>query len=408
MANPRANSLIDPEYTAKIPENIGTIETSLQTAKGRICVGSAYVDEVPHYALFRLNDKGGLDTSFGSGGITTGSFGRKQSLAYSVTQLDDGALLVIGLTSDESYFFDGVPALARFDENGLLDKNFGNQGHRIIERPVTPGQTRPSSFSAPITTNCHVSSIGNKILVLGNFFGRDSVLMQFDRDGNLDREFNGTGYKELKRWDGVWLHGLNLHASDQAILVCARIYNSNSLPVGGCVVSLSPTGEFNTAFGNQGFADFPDSLKMLENFLVVPAANRIIGCGMGDQRGGLLVALNGQGDIDETFQAPLMERYYSLTWNQLAAFSPQNADSLILAAGIWTRGPDAPMLIGRFHANGELDVTFADEGTGYILIDGTTAARRCEIESSGKTMVHVMSTNPNLPRGSLIRCLTQP
>ncbi|WP_426810706.1 hypothetical protein ABOC32_08360 [Pseudomonas sp. WOUb67] len=407
MANPIANSLIDPEYTAKIPDNIGTIETSLKTDEGRICVGSAYVDENPHYALFRLKKNGDLDTSFGTGGITTGSFGHKQSLAYSITQLDGGALLIIGLTSDQSYFFDGVPALARFDKNGILDTRFGEDGHQVIKRPATLRQARHRAFSTPPAMQCHVSSIGNDILVLGNFFGLDTVLMKFDRDGNLVPSFNGTGYKELTRGDGNWLHGLNLYASDQGILVCARVYNANSVPVGGCVVSLGPAGEYNSGFGTGGFADFPDTLKILENFLVLPAANRIIGCGMGDKRGGLMVALNDQGVIDESFRSPLLERYYSLAWNQLAAYSPLNADSPILATGIWTRGPDAPMLIGRFHANGELDESFADDGTGYILIDGTTAARRCEILDTGKTMVHVMSTNPNLPRGSLIRCLTQ-
>jgi hypothetical protein len=195
---------------------------------------------------------------------------------------------------------------------------------------------------------------------------------------------------------------------DQTIMVCARIYNDRSLPDGGCVVSISSTGQYNADFGTNGIADFPGSLKTLENFLVLPAANRIIGCGMGENRGALLVALTSQGAVDTLFQSSLLERDYSLTWNQLAAFSPQRADSRLLAAGLWNNRTNAPMVLGRFYANGEIDASFAEGGTGAILLEDmtSTAARRCEIDSSGKTLVHCMSTEPKSTHGTLVRCLT--
>ncbi|CAI3808848.1 hypothetical protein GLGCALEP_05385 [Pseudomonas sp. MM221] len=416
MENPSANSLIDPDYKAAIPESIGTIETSLHTVNGRICVGSAYVNDATHYALLRLKDNGELDTTFGKQGLTTGSFGRTQSLIYSVTELDDGALLVIGLTSEGSYFFDGVPVLARFTKDGTLDENFQGKGYVIIERPeglkqeprVLPlkkeqlKQEQSESKQNPsLSNNYPIRCVGDKILVLGNYFGLNCVLMTFDLNGNRD------GFTELKRSDDTWLHGLNLHASEEAILICARIYNDLGLPNGGCVVSLTPEGEYSPGFGTDGVANFPTALKTVENFLVLPAAKRIIGCGMGESREGVLVAMTTKGGEDDFRFSQL--RDYSLGWNQLVAFSPQRADSRLLAAGVWNNRINAPMLLGRFCADGKLDDSFGDGGTKDILLDDmiSTAARRCEIDSNGKTLVHCMSTKSTaIAYGTLIRCLT--
>jgi len=430
MENPQPGNpidpcnLIDPNFSATLPPDIGTIETSLQTANGRICVGSAYVDETPHYALFRLKDNGDLDTTFGTGGITTGSFGRTQSLAYSVTELEEGSLLVIGLTSHGSYFIDGAPALARFDANGKLDRDFGDEGHLIITPPAAWRDKQPAGEAlekerlqetmqqeqgSPLSAKLLKSAGSVKILVLANAYQSNSVLMKFNEDGSVDTGFGHQGYTELPAPEGKWLYSLNLHASDEGILVCARIYN-DVLPDGSCVVSLTSDGKLDKTFGTGGVAKFPTTLKRVENFLVLPHADRIIGCGADEEGNGLLVALTSKGVDDEAFQSIPLKRGKGLVWNQLAAFPPKLADSRILAAGLMISKTGLPMLLGRFHANGKLDVSFAENGAGsinYVDMVGT-AARRLEIDNSGKALVHCMSTaQSSLNVGSLIRCLTE-
>ena len=420
MNDPRASQsckssgLIDHNFSKEVPANVGTVETSLKVGTGRVCIGSSQVEgkEDELYVLFRFNADGTQDKSFGTKGSTTGSYGLTKSLGYSVTKLKDDKLLTIGLTSSNSYFFDGVPALARFYENGNLDKGFRNEGHLIIERPkklaqkpfaATLKDTMSKQQHAAMPVHCQLKPIGDKILVLANYFGSDTVLMMFDRDGNPDTRFNKVGYKELESSDDMWLHGLNLHVDDQAILVCARIYNSSGLEQGGRVISLDLSGEYSVGFGTAGAANFPADLKMVQNFLVQP--NRIIGCGMGENRAGSLVALDRKGAVDKGFCSQL-EHNYSLAWNQLVALSPGDAESQILAAGIWNKGPTAPILLGLFDDSGKLVEQFGDGGLGEISLGAiSTAARRLEVEDNHKVLVHCMNADTSTKfHGTIIRC----
>lgn len=412
MAITDKHSLIDPDYSAELPDGIGTIETSVQTAKGRLCVGSAYVGEATHYALFRLDDRGKLDRSFGTDGLTTGTFKFRQSLGYSISELDNGQLMMIGLTSDGSFYYEGVPALARFDASGKLDKTFADNGHLVITNPQASQRNRISAAppSAPPPSGpppTHLKAIGTSILVLGNYWGHDSVVFKYNQDGRPDTSFNGTGYKVLKHFSDHWFNARNLHVDDKSILICGTQRTFQDREERSHVVKLGLTGEYDAGFGDNGFAAFPTSLKTLGNFLVHPAAGRILGCGMDTDNAGLLVALKEDGSIDDTFTLVSVPKRLTLRWDVLQAMSAQRKDSALIAAGLWNEGPQAPMLIGRFHANGELDTTFAENGTGAILIDRMTGARNCEIDADGKTLVHGMSTTPNPARGFLIRCLTQ-
>lgn len=73
------------------------------------------------FALARYTADGELDASFGDAGSVTGVFGSVIGAARAVRVTRDGWLLVAG---HDSHDF----ALARFDESGELDPEFGNSG----------------------------------------------------------------------------------------------------------------------------------------------------------------------------------------------------------------------------------------------------------------------------------------
>lgn len=80
------------------------------------------------FAIVRLNSDGGLDTSFGSNGLTTLDFGggSNDSIIGLALQMD-GKILAAGHSAHPKLDC----ALARFESNGSLDTSFGTNG-RVI------------------------------------------------------------------------------------------------------------------------------------------------------------------------------------------------------------------------------------------------------------------------------------
>jgi len=78
------------------------------------------------YAVVRYNGNGGLDTSFGTGGIVTTSIGGKYESASDLAIQTDGKIVVAGKTGDS--ISSGVIAVVRYNGNGGLDTSFGTGG----------------------------------------------------------------------------------------------------------------------------------------------------------------------------------------------------------------------------------------------------------------------------------------
>jgi uncharacterized delta-60 repeat protein len=99
---------------------------------GIVAVGRARVPN-DDFAVFKLLPDGGLDPSFGTGGIATTAVGTQNDTAFAVAVQTDGKLVVAGRSS-ESFAMNF--ALARYESNGGLDPTFGSGG--ILTTPISP------------------------------------------------------------------------------------------------------------------------------------------------------------------------------------------------------------------------------------------------------------------------------
>ena len=80
------------------------------------------------FALARYNTDGSLDTTFGSGGLVTTSFGDGDDVATGVAVQGDGQIVVSGTTLVDGSGNIGTAthfALARYNTDGSLDTTFG-------------------------------------------------------------------------------------------------------------------------------------------------------------------------------------------------------------------------------------------------------------------------------------------
>lgn len=421
------NALLDPSFAeggkVLLPNTITSVQSSLKTAKGRVCIGTAHVDGTSAYVVFRLDDEARLDPAFGREGLTTGTFRpENSSRGHSVLVLDDGRYLIIGTTTDGSYF-GSRPALARFHDNGSLDTSFANGGHLVIEQPAVPIDLKgaQSSKVCPLTPtakgipqspqaehelqNWQVQHAVDGIYVLYTPNGWDSMLLKYDSNGELDQSFNNTGYKYLSLNFTTWTAATTLQVSEKYIVVGGTI----SGPEGYhrcCAIRLHHSGEYDQFFGEGGFGYFTPSLRIFKGLTLLPDG-RIVSCGLEHDLGSLLAALDADGNIDTSFDStPIhLEDGASVTWEHVDVI--ESAPSKIIATGVAsTQSNGWPMLIGRFNSNGKLDTTFADNGTGRIALGQLTLPHSGEVDTEGRTLVHGATTLPGPSKGFILRCLT--
>ena len=83
-------------------------------------------------AMARYTANGQIDTTFGTSGKTTLEMGHTDDAAWAIQILSNNQILVAGrggISASTGYDF----ALARFNENGALDTNFGTSGQTLLD-----------------------------------------------------------------------------------------------------------------------------------------------------------------------------------------------------------------------------------------------------------------------------------
>jgi len=92
-------------------------------SKGRIvAAGWSGRQDFYDFTLARYNANGSLDTNFGNNGKVITDFSGYNDLAYALT-VDSGGKIVLAGTASQNDF-----AVARYNANGSLDINFGTNG----------------------------------------------------------------------------------------------------------------------------------------------------------------------------------------------------------------------------------------------------------------------------------------
>lgn len=153
-------------------------KTILQADGKIISVGAASNGNNLDWAIARYNSDGSLDKNFGTDGKVTKDFGGDDSIADVKVQPD--GKIIVGRYSHMAANFQWT--LARFNSNGLIDNSFGNNG--IV-----------TSFAGihSVMNDVELQSDG-KIVAAGyrQSQGQDDVAVtRYNPDGTLDSTFGG-------------------------------------------------------------------------------------------------------------------------------------------------------------------------------------------------------------------------
>jgi uncharacterized delta-60 repeat protein len=228
--------------TGKVTTAIGTVGAVAYAAAiqsdGKIVVaGESDTATSNVFALARYNIDGSLDTSFGTGGTVTTSFGTMYQDATSVAIQADGRIVAAG-----RYY--PVFALTRYNSDGSLDTSFGTGGK------VTTAMGGDSCDATGV-----VIQLDGKIVAAGSSWAGASdsfVLVRYNTDGSLDASF-GIGGKVTTGFEsGLGFLRAVAIQSDGKIVAAGS--SSDGTSVVFTLVRYNSDGSLDTNFGIGGKA----------------------------------------------------------------------------------------------------------------------------------------------------------
>jgi uncharacterized delta-60 repeat protein len=245
----KANCQVDPKFAnghgvfkADFEGTSGSVAYDLVVLpSGKIIVaGSLYRnnDEEGDVAVWRFNQNGTLDQTFGGGdGYVTVDLAPGYDEAWRVKTTDSGKILVGGWVAvDPTNGYDVM--LARFTADGRLDDTFGTDGS--VSYDVT------DDHSDYVTD---MAVVGNKILLCVHGKGpsdADVVLMRLKENGKRDTTFGRFAEVALD-------YGGNEECHDVAVQADGSIVASGERGSEWLVARILPSGAADLGFGQGGY-----------------------------------------------------------------------------------------------------------------------------------------------------------
>ena len=201
------------------------------------------------FALARYNPSGTLDGSFGKGGKVVFDFFGSFDQANSAVLQPDGKIIVVGSASYDANNRDIGFALARFNTDGSSDFSFGTGGKQITD-----------FFGAGAKANGVVLQPDGKFVVAGTAsdsstrpVATDIAIARYNADGSLDAGF-GTGGETAIPFPASSTEQGNALAltTDGKIVVGGAAFKTLATPPDFGLVRYNSNGTIDTAFGNGG------------------------------------------------------------------------------------------------------------------------------------------------------------
>ncbi|MCK7591246.1 T9SS type A sorting domain-containing protein [Subsaxibacter sp. CAU 1640] len=243
-----------------------------------------------HFALVRLNVNGTLDSTFGTGGITSFIVGSDTSdpdgRIYKLKLQADGKILAAGSARNTTTFRDF--ALVRLLSNGALDSDFSNDGKVTVD----------FGYILDRAVDFNIEDDG-KITVVGDT-SSDVGLARFFDYGSLDTSYGTSGKITVDNGSTFIMSGAAFQP-DGKVLVLGNISNDLVLR------RLNTDGTFDATFGTAGSVttdiDNSSSDTGSTDLLVQPDGNIIVTalCNTGGTRYFGILRYTGAGTLDPTF-----------------------------------------------------------------------------------------------------------
>jgi uncharacterized delta-60 repeat protein len=341
-------------------------------------------EKVQNQYLFlagKRTNSGAADASFGTGGFATFPINNNDAIGYTVKEVDNGKVLLIGFGMFEHYY--GITIL-QLMSNGNPDNSFGSNGILYI-KGVDPA--RNTKKISPTTSLSHIiSGPDNTTLITGIYedggANEGSIFIQrLSENGSPDNSFGTNslttitplyGCNLIKSFSFGTANGKLARQPDGKILLAYSVYD---IFTGFNIMlqRLTATGQPDPAFGTSGRTLFQASDNPFEEFIILDmkvAPNGKIA----------LAAMYEDYDLDK-IQTPIFQfsdigfadNSFSedgkLIPNYAAGKLSYTTDNKIFALGSRNKdlnGCCMGLAIGKYNTNGSNDNSFNGSGVVYF------------------------------------------
>ncbi len=355
--------------------NDGASSIAIQ-ADGKIVVAGKSDN---NFAVARYTTNGVLDATFGAegNGMLTTDFGGSDQIAAIALQAN-GSIVVAGTSKKADS--GGNIALARYTVEGILDSTFDGDG--LLTVNFTSNEWDGARDMA-------IKDDGRIVVVcqVGSGRASDVAITQFNIDGSFDTTFNGIGWLVTQFTDDSDImdraEAIDVQ-TDGKILVAgyafaglfgksqtalARFNSDGTLDgtfgVGGKqIADFSTTGAYTdgSAYGNS-LALLPDG-KMVVAGHAPTSRNYDFAVMRFDNDGNLDTSFADNGKLKTNFFVNSIP-----SRDQANDLAMQSDGKIIVVGNTEQELSGTDLVVKRYHEDGSVDITFAEDGTAVLDID---------------------------------------
>jgi len=326
--------------------------------------GSAF-----EWALARYTPLGALDTTFGTGGKVTYSFGANKLCGIKSLKLQSDGKIVAGGFAETSSVNQYAFAIVRFNVDGTVDSTFGTGG-QVVETMDPVPDPQADDFGGSLVIYQDVGTI-----VLGGTTQNGVLspkrwgLLSVDKDGVVN-------YKKLYNFTGTssdTLNSLSLNRlSPQGDFMIAGGYSAEGFNESLALARFGANGEPDTSFGTGGkvTTSIAGTTQARGNSVAIRSNGQILLGGYArfgtfpDQYDNFVLAqYNTDGSLDTDFgdNGLVITGIISETSNDQAYSVAVQDNGKIILAG-WVEIGLADFSMYRFNKDGDIDTTFGTNG----------------------------------------------
>jgi uncharacterized delta-60 repeat protein len=304
-----------------------------------------------NFLVARYNLDGSLDPNFsGDGRVQTNFTGA--DFANDVA-LQGNKIVVVGLSTANNGF--GYFALARYNSDGSLDRNFSGDGKQTT---LWGGSGEGGAFGAALQSDGKIVAVGTT-----NIHGShtlDFALARYRLNGSLDPSFSGDGKQTLDLAFGEFAeaHGVAIQADGKIIAV------GDSFDFAGFALArFNPNGSLDTSFSGDGLQTTDFGVGAVGRKVALQSDGKIVAVG---RAGGdfALARYNPGGSLDTSFSGDgLQTTDFLFGFDDRASDVAIQANGRIVAVGIAGGGATFDDFgLARYNTNGSLDPSFSGDG----------------------------------------------
>ena len=318
------------------------------------------------FALVRWRADGELEAGFGVGGRLLTDFAGEYDRARGVVAMADGTLIVIG-----SAEVAGVShfAIASYHADGSLDPTFGSDGKVLTS--IGDG----ASAAAVVLQSDGKIVLGGSATISG---ASRFALARYDATGALDESFGSAGIVTAQ------VLGINDAVYTIAVQPDGQIVAAGDAANGGkrdlAIARFTVDGALDVDFGNNGTAttavsDIDESIFAL----AIQPDGKLVAVGssytsFGDLSQDIVMArYQADGNLDVSFAAAGTRRLDLSPIDDARAVAVRDDGTILLAGTVLDAGGvNLDFLLVRLRPDGSLDPTFDSDGVVSTAIDVET------------------------------------